>query len=162
DGTPPPPPPPPQNLAATPTSVSQISLTWDHPNPTGLRFEIQRARDGGPFEVLATVDDTSFVDPKSLPTLAPLERGATYNYQVFAFLPDNPDNKSDGSNISDPVRPLAFAADLSVPQQIPIPPPNYTFVLRISPARLFNSGTQIRLTLQGAPSGNVIINSIYV
>jgi hypothetical protein len=156
-----PPPLAPQNLVATPTSVTEITLTWDNPNPSPVQFEVHRATGGAPFELLTTVGGPPFVDPTNLPTPTPLQTGVTFNYQVFAVYATDPGNVSQGSNVA-AARPLAFAANLSVTQQIPIPPPNYTFVLRISPARLNNSGSQVRLTLQGAPTGNVMINSIYV
>jgi hypothetical protein len=151
----------PQNLAAAPISVTEISLTWDNPEPNPVQFEIHRAKDGVSFELLATVDGPPFVDPTNLQPPTPLEPGVTFSYQVFAISREYPSNKSQGSNISS-ARPLAFAADLSVTQPIPVPPSNYTFVLRVSPARLHNSGAKVRLTLQGAPSGNVLINSIYI
>jgi hypothetical protein len=156
-----PPPLTPQNLVATPISVSEISLTWDNPDPGPVQFEVHRAQDGTQFALLATVAGPPFVDPTNLPTPTPLGQGITFNYQVFAVSTNDPGNRSSGSNVAS-ARPLAFAADLSVTQQIPIPPPNYTFVLRISPARLHNSGSQVRLTVRGAPSGNVTINSIYI
>jgi hypothetical protein len=149
-------------VTATPIATDATKVEWVDSNTRPMRFEVHRAKDGDPFELLATVDNAfAFVDPTDDPGLAPLELGVTYNYQVFGSFQDEPDNQSHGSNIV-VARPLAFAADLSVTQQIPIPPSNYTFVLRISPARLRNSGTKVRLTLQGAPSGNVIITGIFL
>src|SRR5262245_30769579 len=58
----------PQTLEATPISTSEISLTWQDPNGGGVRFEIHRAKDGGPSELLATVDSPPFVDPPNAGT----------------------------------------------------------------------------------------------
>jgi hypothetical protein len=149
----------PQSLVATPISVSEISLTWDNPETRPVRFEIQRAKDGAPFEVLATVDNPPFVDPTNLQPPAPLDPGITFNYQVFAIDASDQGNRSQGSNVAS-ARPLALAADLSVTQQVA--PANYCFVLRIGTARLRNNGTKVRITVQGSPSGNVVINSIYI
>jgi hypothetical protein len=149
----------PENLVATPVSVSEISLTWDYPGFPPVKFGVHRARDGSPFELLATVDGPPFVDPTNLPVPTPLGPGITFNYQVFAVSVSDPSYRSEGPNVAS-ARPLAFAADLSVTEQVP--PPDYTFVLRASPSRLHNSGTKVRLTLQGAPGGNVTIHSIYV
>jgi hypothetical protein len=151
----------PQNLVATPISVTEISLKWDNTDPNPVRFEVHRATDGTSFDLYATVDQEAFVDPTSDPTLPPLQPGITYSYKVIGVRKDNPDNRSSDSNI-DAARPLAFVADLSVTQQIPIPPSEYTFVLRISPSRLHNSGTKVRVTVQGAPSGNVMLTRVFL
>jgi hypothetical protein len=155
-----PPPPAAPVVTATPVAVGAIKVEWVDSTTEPLQFEVHRAKDGDPFELLATVDNAfAFVDPTDDPGLAPLEPGVTYNYEVVANFPDDPDNKSPASNVAG-ARPLAFAANVSTGQDLP--PGNYCFVQRVGAARLHNRGTKVRLTLQGAPAGNIFINSIYL
>jgi hypothetical protein len=78
---------------------------------------------------------------------------------VIAVRADDPDSKSPESNV-DLARPLAFQATFNTDQQIP--PADFCFVQRLSAARLHNSGSNVRLTVQGAASGNLLIHNIYV
>ena len=144
----------PPDLTATPIAIDAIRLDWVISEMDSLRFEISRAKDDGPYELLSTVSSPtlSFVD-------TPLESGITYNYFINAAFSDDSDNKSPPSNIAS-ARTLAFVADLSMPQNIA--PADYCFVQRISAAKLHNNGTKVRITLQGAPSGNILINSIFI
>ena len=46
-------------VTATPLAIDAIQVGWVEAGTGPVRFEIQRAKDGGPFELLATVDSPS-------------------------------------------------------------------------------------------------------
>jgi len=149
--------PKPENLVATPISVSEISLNWIDTG-AGLQFEVYRAKDGSPFELLGTVPTPPFIDPPSFGNPPPLEPGVTYNYQVFTV---DGDNKSEGSEVVR-ARPLAFGFDLSVLNGVNQGAAGDCIVQKIGSALLKNWGTVVRIQVRGATDGDLFINSIYI
>ncbi len=152
----------PSNVAATPQDVNRIDLDWTNNSKGAQDFIIQDELPPG-----GAVTEAKALKGSPRPLPIPVAEGSSHRFRVVAFLAglqENVPQPEVRSLPSAPVtaKPLAFTADLSQTQQVPVPPSDYTFVLRISPARLHNSGTKVRLTVQGAPTGNVIINSIYL
>src|SRR5688572_7380527 len=62
----------PQGVAATPTSESAMTVDW-LTVATGQTFEVHRAADGGPFEVVANISAPPFIDPPYFGNPPPLQ-----------------------------------------------------------------------------------------
>ena len=77
--SPPPHQPPPQNLAATPTSQSSITLTWTDASINEAAFEIERMESGTNFALVSTTgaNATTYQDTG-------LDPATTYTYRIRA------------------------------------------------------------------------------
>jgi fibronectin type 3 domain-containing protein len=96
------PPVAPTSLLATPTSGTQIELTWTEPNSNQTGFAIERSTDGTNYTQIATVgaNTTSYLDTG-------LNTGTQYDYRVRAT---NAAGVSDYSPVATATTPVPPAA----------------------------------------------------
>jgi len=150
---------PPTDLFATAVSASEIQLTWQSVH-TGVVFEIERTRDGSaPVLLTDQPATTSSLD-------AGLEADTSYFYRVRAV--------KTGSNASQ-FSESASATTLPVTGPVTFEPTfettlptgdismaGWTVVQRIEASRLLRSGSQVRLTVSGAPNADFRIDRIFM
>jgi len=149
----------PGNLAATGVSASEIQLTWQSSH-TGVEFEIERTPDGGTAVTLAErPSTTSFLD--SL-----LAADTVHFYRVRALKTGQISSLFSGTasgKTLPAVGPVTFepSFETSLPTD-DISMAGWTVVQRIEASRLSRSGTQVRLTISGAPDADVRIDRIFI
>jgi len=148
----------PDGLVATGVSASEIQLAWQSAH-TGVEFEIERTRDGAiPVLLTERASTTSFLDPG-------LEAETDYFYRVRAVTSGQASGFSDAAAAKTlPAGgPAAFVTtfETTLPTD-DISMAGWTVVQRIEALRLSRSGTQVRLTISGAPGADVRIDRIFI
>lgn len=146
--------PAPTSVSAVATGLTSIRVAWDHAESGKMTFEVIRTPDGGEASLPIPTPDL-FLDD------AGLEEGTTYFYRVRAVEKDGGDKSSlsDEASATTPALQPAFMATLTNNQT---QQGGKTVVQRIEPARLFRSGSLVRITLRASTQGDVLLERMSI